>query len=462
MTFANAVKAQKTTTENGMVAFKSTMSACVDLFGKIAALRNQDPIPAFVAAYNENREIALRIVQWARDIRGGAGERETYRKILKYLEKTNPNDAKLLASNTPVIGRWDDILVFEGDVKEYAFNLVLDALKNKNGLAAKWMPRKGDIAVALTKHFGFTPRFYRKTLVELSKTVEQQMCAKQWEDINFEHVPSVASSRYKKAFTKHQKERYSEYLEAVVKGEKKMNASAVFPHDVVRLMWNGRMNATERKSVVAQWDSLPNYVGDANILPVVDVSGSMDTSISGSLTALQVAISLGLYLADKNKGAFNGCFVNFSSQAKVEYLKGDVVSKYEQMARSHWDMSTNLEAAFKNILKVAVDGMVAKEDMPKYVLILSDMQFDQCAKPNYRAMDMIAEKYAQAGYDMPNIIFWNLNARDNVPVRFDEKGTALVSGYSPALLTAILAADSSKITPEGIMLSAVMKDKYVV
>jgi hypothetical protein len=330
------------------------------------------------------------------------------------------------------------------------------ALDAGNGLAAKWMPRKGPDAVALRQHFVWTPKFYRKRLVELTKVVEQDMCANRWDGINYSHVPSVAASRYKKAFWKHSPERYKEYVDALTKGDPsvKINASAIFPHDVIKPLIRsyGNTSKVEMDVIVAQWKALPDYVGDNAILPIVDVSGSMTTPVSKNLTALDVSLSLGLYLADKNRGPFKDTFLTFSGSPELLHLKGNIAQKIQQMNSSTWQMNTNLHAAIQKVLDVAVAGNAAPEDMPKYLLVLSDMQFDQCAQYDDSAMKMIRRKYAEAGYEVPNVIFWNLNARDNVPVKFNEKGVGLVSGFSPAILKAILAGD---VDPVKIMMRAV-------
>jgi len=213
---------------------------------------------------------------------------------------------------------------------------------------------------------------------------------------------------------------------------------------------------------VAQWDALPNYVGDASIMPIVDVSGSMSCPAgkSGNVTCMDVSISLGLYLADKNKGVFKDTFLTFSDKPELVTLKGNIVDKVAQMSKSDWDMSTNLHAAMDKILSVAVKGSVPASDMPAMLLILSDMQFDQCARYDDSAMQMIERKFADAGYTAPQIVFWNLNSSDNVPVKADKSGAALVSGFSPSIMTSLLAADLDQFTPEGIMLKTVMSDRY--
>lgn len=480
-TFVNAVKNQEARTENGMKARASTSDALVDLFFKMGAMRGQDVIPAFAAAFAQDRTLALRIALWARDVRGGAGERKIFRDVLTWLEKTDKDAAIALLQKTPLVGRWDDLqAVSDGDLKLVAFNMMKDALEAKNGLAAKWIPRKGDFAREFREFLGWSPKRYRKTLVDLTKVVEQQMCAQQWDEINFSHVPSVAAKRYRKAFYKHTP-KYAEYVEAlktgkmktIVNGEEvevavKINASAIFPHDVLR----GKImpgyttkpsTKTELDATIAQWNALPDYIGTGNILPLVDVSGSMTSSLDKSgLRAIDVAVSLGLYCADKNKGKFNGTFLTFSFDPELLYLKGDIFQKISQMSTSKWSMSTDLHAAFKKILDTAVKGGVPVEEMPETLLILSDMQFNSCARYDDSAIEMIRRKYEEAGYTMPKVVFWNLQARDNAPVKFDEHGVALVSGFSPSILKSIMANDMEEFTPRALMLKTILQDRYAV
>lgn len=467
--FVNAVQNQSARTTNGMKARKNTANACVDLFFKAGASRNRDIVPDFVAAFVENKDVALRIAAWVRDVRGGAGERKIFRDILKYLVKNNPNEAVALMTKVPELGRWDDLLVVEGDLQSVAFGMIKDALKDKNALCAKWMPRKGVTAQALRRYLNLTPKGYRKTLVELTRVVESQMCQKAWDNINFSQVPSVAASRYKTAFYRNTP-KYAEYVEALVKGDDpkvKVNASAIFPHDVLKGRighYNQKFSATELNLIQKQWDSLPNYIQNGNVLPLVDVSGSM-TCPAGrgtSLTCLEVAVSLGLYLADKNTGKFNGTFLTFSGSPELIYLKGNINQKIDQMVSSNWGMNTNLHAAFNKILKTSIDGNVPQDEMPKMLLILSDMQFDSCVRFDDSAMQMIKRKYNDAGYDIPNVVFWNINAQDNAPVKFNDKGVALVSGFSPAIVEPLVSGDFDSFTPEAIMLKTVMVSRYAV
>lgn len=475
--FTKAVRNQEARTTNGMKALKSTASSCVDLFFKIGASRGKNIVPQFTAAYVQDRNIALRIAQWARDVRGGAGERQLFRDILMYLDKNDPDAAIVLLNKAPELGRWDDLLLpfTNQGVKAEAYHLIKEALDKGNGLCAKWMPRKGEQAAELRNAFGWTPKFYRKRLVELTKVVETQMCSNDWDNINFNHVPSVASARYKKAFARHTA-KYGEWTKALVSDDPKVketvkvNAGAVYPYDVVKGLINhyNRINydKSQLDHITAQWEALPNFVGDSNVLPIIDVSGSMSTPAGGygsksTVTCLDVSVSLGLYLADKNKGAFKDTFLTFSGSPQLRTVKGNIVQKLEQIVNDReWQMNTDLNKAIAKILDVAVKNKVPAEDMPNMLLILSDMQFDQCARYDDSAMQMIRRKYEDAGYTVPNVVFWNLNAGDNVPVKFNEKGVALVSGFSPTIVKTVLGGDFEQFTPEAIMMKAIMNPRY--
>jgi hypothetical protein len=450
----------ETRTANGMKTFDSSKSALVDLFFSIGASRGKDLSKEFVKALKQDETLALRLLMWARDVRGGAGERDVVRNILLSLEKNYPAALDRVLPHLPEFGRWDDMLVFKTkEVKEKAFNLIGNALRERNGLAAKWMPRQGPLAAEIRQFFGMSPKFYRKSLVELTKVVEQNMCANNWTEINYSHVPSLAASRYQKAFKRHDQTGYEAYKAKLTIGEAKVNAAAVYPYDVIK----ARRFGGDDTVIQAQWDALPDSVGDELVLPVVDVSGSMGCAVGGNknLTCLDVSVSLGLYLADKNKGPFKDMFLTFSEKSKLEILKGNLIDKLNQLERSEWGMSTNLHAAFEAILKYATEWRVPEKHMPKYLLVMSDMEFNYCAKFDDSAMQMIERKYKAAGYSVPNIVFWNLNARaGNVPVKHDKSGVALVSGFSPSIMTSILAAED--LSPESVMMKTLNSPRYAV
>lgn len=473
MSFVNAVKQSKNKatarTANGMKANATSNSAVLDLFGLIGSARGKDITPQFTQALVEDRDLTLRMLLWARDIRGGAGERQTFRNLLASVETVNPTLAGKLMAKVPELGRWDDLFVYNDPInRQKAFAFIREALANRDGLCAKWMPRKGPVAVELTKFLELTPRQYRKLLVGLTNVVESKMCAKQWNDINFSHVPSLASARYQKAFGRNAKDAYSAYIAELKKPQAerdpkvKINAGAVYPYDVVKSVVKGNPAVADE-----QWKALPNYVGDARIMPMVDVSGSMGNlgySYGSQLAPIDIAVSLGLYLSEKNTSDFKDLFLTFSGKPKLELLKGTLTQRMNQLSRANWEMNTNLHAAFDEILKVAVKGNVSQSDMPEMLLILSDMQFDACARYDDSAMQMISRMYEAAGYTVPKIVFWNLSllgqSNGNTPVKFDQRGVAQVSGFSPAIMKSILANDLEQFTPYNVMIKTLMVDRY--
>lgn len=458
-TFVNAVKhqANQTFTENGMPAMHSSLNKCVDLFFNIGASRGKDVTALYGQALAENRELALRLLLWVRDAREGSGERQTFRNLLQYLEAHDEAALIHVLPRVVELGRWDDLLVFKSTPwKQVAFSMIKEGLANQDGLCAKWMPRKGKEAAELRSFLGLTPKQYRKTLVSLSNTVEQAMCSKDWSKIVFEHVPSVAAARYQKAFTRNCGQRYADYRQALSNGTTTIKASTLYPYDVIRSLRNGDRVVSE-----AQWEALPDYMPEGTkIVPLIDVSGSMMTPVAGSVSALEAAVSLGLYTATKQKGAFANIALTFSAEPEIQHLTGSLKNKHDKVMSGNWGMNTDLSKAFDKILSVATKANVVPEDMPSHLLILSDMQFDQCVtNASDNAFQMIQRKYEKHGYRVPNVIFWNLNARgSNVPVTYKQNGTALVSGFSPSLMMSILGAKT--VTPESVMLETILKDRY--
>lgn len=475
MKFVDALRQEDMLTENGMATNSSSLNACVDLFFNIGAMRGQDKqrlIATFSKAFIEDPKRAMKLLFWARDVRGGAGERQVFKDILVYLAENHDLALKPNLNLIPEYGRYDDLLVLVGTYMEKdALQIIADALTAQNGLCAKWMPRKGKIAETLRAFLKFSPKQYRKTLVNLTNVVETKMCAKEWDSIEFGKLPSVASARYQKAFGKNAYESYSAYIQSLVKGEAKINAGAVYPYDVTKSLNHGNSTVANE-----QWKALPNYMEGANdmILPVVDVSGSMSTPAGGSksVTCMDVAISLGLYISERNEGPFKDAFITFSSNPQLQVLSGSLKDRYAQMASSDWGMSTNLEATFKLILDQATKHKLSQDEMPNKILILSDMEFnaatnsrggwynrDHATDWNPTAQQMIEKMYADAGYKMPQIVYWNIQSRNGgVPVAFDKQGTALVSGFSPAIMTSLLGGDIE--SPQQIMDKTILSERY--
>jgi hypothetical protein len=456
--FRDSVLADTTVTDNGMKTNVSSLNKCVDLFYTIGSMRGKDPLPKFIQAFVEDKDIALKLSLWARDVRGGAGERQVFRDILKYLDEYSPEDCKRLLPLVSEVGRWDDLLVVTRN-KQTAFTLIKNALQENNKLCAKWMPRKGELAKELMQFLNLNPKQYRKLLVNITEVVETKMCSKQWDNIEFGKVPSVASKLYRKAFARNSS-KYADYLEGLEKGTKKANAGALYPYGITKPLLNNP-SKEEVSLLEAQWKALPNYLTNAKILPMVDVSGSMSTQVSDDgLEAIDVAISLGLYISDKTKSVFKDMFLTFSENSKFVTLEGTLAQKAKSMERADWGMSTNLESAFREILRVAIANKLPQSEMPEYLLILSDMQFNEASRRHESALENVQRHYAMEGYELPKIVFWNLvGDSKGVPARHNDNRVALVSGFSPAILKAILS-DPSKFTPESIMLQALSDSRY--
>jgi hypothetical protein len=462
MNFIDALQSEDTYTENGMVTNSSTLNECVNLFFTIGAMRKQDKerlISTFSKAFNENPLAALKILFWVRDVRGGAGERQIFRDIIKYLVENHPSVVQKNIQAIPYFGRWDDLSVLFGtELEAEATRMFVSGLIVENGLCAKWIPRKGVIFNAIRKALNTTPKNLRKLLVGVSNTVEQKMCANQWTEIEYSKTPSLAMGRYTKAFAKHDKEGFNEYLEKLKKGETKVNAGAVYPYDIVQTMKQGSWELANE-----QWKSLPNFMGGTTerILPMVDVSGSMGSIVSGSISCLDVAVSLGLYISERNEGEFKDSFITFSEKPQLEKVSGTLKERYYQMTASDWGMSTNLESVFELILNQAIKHSVSPEDMPSKILIMSDMEFNQASTHSESAIQMIRRMYDESGYSLPQVIFWNIQSRNkNFPVRHDESGTALISGLSPSIVKSVLGG--KEMTPVSIMNETINSERYSI
>lgn len=455
-------------TANGAATFSSSLNTHVDLFFRVGASRGKagEVAALFKRAMKESSALAIRIALYARDARGGAGERELFRTMLKLM----PRQTQVaLIQKIVELGRWDDLTALveldDNLVAETAAHYWKNAVLGGHGLAAKWAPRKGAIAVKLRTLWGMTPKQYRKTLVSATNVVEQKMCAKDWNSIEFSHVPSVAAARYNAAFLKNAREAYTAYKESLVKGETKINASAIFPHDVIRAAYNpyGMSNANVDTDVVdAQWNALPDFCAGkaSDILVMSDVSGSMMSAVSGSVTAMHVSIALGLYISERQTGPFKDLVLTFDTTPKFHKVHGEgITARAINLAGAPWGGSTDINKAFKLILDTAVKNRVPADQMPKMLLILSDMEFNSAG--GLTNMQELREMYQHAGYELPQVVFWNLNSNGgNVPVRYNEKGVALVSGFSPAVLKSILAAKD--FTPAAIMMESIMSDRYSV
>lgn len=454
-----------TVTANGDTAYKSTTDAVLDFFYNSGASRNVHEsiiVSQFKSALAENEDLAVRALLYARDIREALGERRLTRIILEMLSKERPDIASVIIPKIVDLGRWDDILVMldgDADVRNKVFVAIDDALHSDNaGLVAKWMPRKGKTAARIRGYLRMSEKDWRKLLAAKTNVVEQRMCAGDWQNIDYSAVPSVASGRYAKAFQKHDLDGYSAYLQSVMTGKvnektgkiEKINTEALYPYNIYNM---------PRTTAQAAWDNLKDFVGSHSFLPIIDVSGSMVTKATGSISCLEVAISLGTYLAQHNKSDFKNLALTFSgSPAWIKINPNDhILDTFEKVRNSNWSMNTNLDAAMEEILEVAVNGEVPQSDIPEFLIIFSDMQFDSAynSKP---ASKRVKDKFNEAGYKVPNIIWWNLNAaHGTVPVKSNADGMILVSGFSPAAMQNVL---SGEVTPVKIMETALNKERY--
>ena len=479
MTFLTALETELnvTTTENGAKAYKSTLNECVDLFGKIGACRNDisQAKKLFAYAFKEDPETATRILFWVRDIRGGNGERSIFRNLFKDLVSENSEIGEKLVELIPVYGRWDDLLVLENtSAWERVQYIILEQLRKDEvaltagenvSLLGKWMPSINASSAdskRLGRRFaqllGKNEREYRKFLTALRsriKIVEQKMCSKEWSEIDYEHLPSRAGFMYRKAFAKQDATRYAEYLSAVEKGDKKINAGTIYPYEIVEnYLYKGARND---KTIDLMWEALPNYMEgqELNGLVVADVSASMVG------TPMAVSISLAMYIAERNTGIWKDKFITFSESPEVQTIVGKTVGdRIRNLHRADWAGNTDLRAVFESVLNAGIKNDVPDAEMPKKLIIVSDMQFDQACASNKRTnFEQIEKMYHKAGYEMPQLVFWNVNAiGGNVPMTIHDTGTCLVSGCSPSILKSVLGG--KVITPVDVMRDAVYNERY--
>lgn len=474
----------KTRTLNNAPTNVSTLNDVLDFFYHAPASRGKDNTQLFANAYNEDRELALKALFYVRDIRGGSGERETFLQAMRWLKSNDRVTFEKVIDLVPVYGRWKDVLEFVTNGK--VIDIVLDQLKadqtNEHpSLLAKWMPSENTsspatiaLAIQWIRALGLTAREYRKLLTDIRRKLnmpETLMSAGKWDQINYEHVPSRASALLRKAFSKHDAERYVAYLEAVKKGEKTINASTLYPYELVQdyaAIHMGYFTANEKLTTVddtieALWKALPNYAGtDENAIGVVDVSSSMFSSPHGNkIMPIFVSVALGIYLAERNNGAFKNFFMTFSRSPRLIKLRnGTLKSKVDQVFNAGVGYDTNIQAVFSTLLNTAIQKAVPESDMPTKIFIFSDMEFNNPAigsqGTNFTA---IKRKYVAAGYVMPTLVFWNIDSKQmQTPVTQDEEGVFLISGASPAIMKNALT--TTVTTPMDMMLEKLNSERY--
>ncbi len=429
-----------TTTTNGAVTNTTSGTECLDLFTRIGNMRCASRLfilENFDKAYKDDPELATQVLFWARAARIGSGERNTFYVVLDEIAKCSPTFVSDNARTLAELGYYKDLVRYfhiPGVVSTFA-----QAIREKDRLACKWAPRKCPV---LRDELGFTNREYRKWLKRYSETVEQKMSDKEWSEIEYSSVPGSAMRRYNKAFDARDNQRFVDW-----KNDKttKASVSATYPHEVLKC----------NDSALADklWENLPDLLSesDENILPMIDVSGSMWG------TPLEVAISLGMYLAERNKSEFQNKFLTFSEHPELVTLVGDsVVERLGNISNADWGMNTNFTAAYEHILRVAQKHNVMKDSMPTMILVLSDMQFDESQRSMVGKFQThfshMEDEYEKAGYDFPKIVFWNLDAHFGTPAKCSDNNVAMVSGYSPSIMKAILNAED--FNPMSVMLEA--------
>ena len=488
----NALKKEsnRTFTENGAATHVSTYSDCLDLFATVGALRKaseQEIRDRFIRAYTEDPDTAMKIIFFARDIRGGLGERRVFRTVMTYLAANEPASVKKNIEYFGEYGRYDDLLSLMGtpcekDMLDYVakqFAADMEALKagESVSLLAKWLPSvnaSNADAVAMAKKIArsmkMTDRDYRKAVVELRakiRIIENNLREKDY-TFDYSKQPSKAMFKYRAAFMRNDCERYREFIGKVSKGEAKLNAKALMPYELVDPYLTGSWYSDrsymkdiseEEKSVLnATWDSMPDFGGDQNAIAVVDTSGSMYCSRSPKPAS--VALSLGLYFAERNKGLFHNHFIEFSRNAKLIEIKGDTFADRLRYIASFSEVAdTNIESVFDLILRAAVKNHISQEEMPATLYIISDMEFNYCVtNAELTNFENAKRKYEAHGYKLPNIVFWNVESRNRQqPVTMNEQGVALVSGCTPKLFSMVA---SGNLDPYTFMMEVVESERY--
>lgn len=442
-------------TANGAITNSTTDSALLDLFAVMGSLRGQTEdaiINLWIKAFNEHNIYALQMLLWCRDCRGGAGERRTFRIIYNWLKKNKSNIAHVITQKVNDVGRWDDMWE-SGELSTYELDTIKSNLNNP--LLCKWLPRKGSHFYTIAKHCSMSYGDFRRHLAKNSKTVEQLMSKNEWAAITYPHVPSKAMSIYSKAFGRHDQKRFGEFIGKLQKGEVKVNASTLFPHDLIKDYYCGK----NPDLIAEQWKALPNYSSEnENILVVADVSGSM-TQGATSVVPIHASIALAIYASERNTGMFRDHFITFSTTPKLQKLSGNFPERVRQLQTAEWGMSTDLQAVFNLILNQAIKYKVPVNEMPTKIIIISDMEFNSCCV-NSTNFEAISKKFNDSEYKIPSLIFWNVNGRPgNNPIKLKDNNVALISGYSPSVIPAILG---DTINPMQIMLNTICKERYAV
>ena len=483
MNFSDVMREESkwTKTENGADAKNTTDSTLLDMFATIGSMRSRSEdeiIQKFELAFQEDPLGAMRCLFYSRDIRGGLGERRVFRVLLNYIANTHKEELNENLELIPEYGRFDDFYSLIGTPIENRMwqmlrgMLEMDKYSMENklpcSLLAKWLkkadassPNTRKLGIYTAKKLGMSVYDYKRLCVKLRRyidVVEQRMSANEWGTINYPAVPSRAMMNYRKAFARHDEERFNEYLNKVQSGEQKINSATLYPYDIVeKILYEHE----DSKVLESQWDNLPDYVnGDVNAVVMADVSGSMKWSSGGR--PLATSIGLAMYFAERNKGAYHNLFMTFSGDPQFVELKGDnITQKINFISKANWGMNTDLEKALLKILDVAVENHCLPEEMPKSLIIISDMEIDVCTNQNHREnfYDYVSRVYEKHGYKIPNVVFWNVNSRHDVFLADKNcKGVQLVSGQSASTFKNLIGCVDK--TPVEMMYSVLNSERY--
>lgn len=439
-------------TANGALTNATTLDKCLDFFSVAGSRR--DMKEAFYEAFEENPQLALRILFWSRDCRGGAGSRYNFILVMQSLQTTHPEVFTQVFPYIPFYGYWKDMYKLNPTKEVVSLIANMLTLESDHSLCAKYAPRKGYWAYLLRTKLNMDAKSYRKFIVAKTQVVEQLMCANKWANIDYSSVPSIAALRYASTFQKHDSARYLEYIKAVTLGKAKINADVLTPADIIndyKVDWDSKQ---------ALWNNLPNYMENCTerMLPICDVSGSMECGY-GKVKPMDVSVGLGIYIAEHNVGPFHNAMMSFSARPNFfSFNDSDNLEKKVRKLKTECGYNTNIQAVFDLLLARAERNHLTNEEMPTKLLLISDMEFDEAAE-NYTNFELIKAKYALAGYDVPGIVFWNVNGRPgNCPATKYDFNVAFISGYSTPIVKSILGGKI--LNPIEIMLETVNSERY--
>ena len=475
-------EANMTFTDNGAVTYASTMSDCLDLFATAGALRNasdDEILDRFLRAFAADRNIAMKILFFARDIRGGLGERRFFRVIIRYLAQNYPDTVIRNIENIAEYGRYDDILSLMDTPCEQAAVAYIKTVLTEDmelmqahgsvSLMAKWLPSINTSSAEAVRYarkiaraMGMSESGYRKMLSSLRayiRIIENNLRTKDY-SFDYEKQPSKALFKYKKAFIRNDEERYSAFIDKAQTDPSVLKTGSLTPYDIVWSVIKNRntMPMEERKVLDTTWNALEDYANSDNTLVVVDGSGSMYWG--RNVMPAAVAESLGIYFAERNRGAFRNHFITFSTHPQLVEIKGrDIFEKVNYCMSYNECSNTNIEATFHLILDTAVKNRLKQSDMPSRIIIISDMEFDCCAHgASLTNFEYAKIAFEDKGYRLPELVFWNVNSMNRQqPVRMNERGVTLVSGMSPQIFS-MLTED--KLDPYTFMISVLSSERY--